>query len=111
MLIVNRFETIETNENQTIPIIDSALLNRKCYSNKYPIPNFVNYEKYNRDKALGLDDTFVIYVLESKNVKSWGNEFDMGPAEQMPDNWKNGYSKGVAISQEKQTVIYWTVIW
>lgn len=111
LLIVNRFETIETDENQKIPFVNNSLLNMECYSNKYPIPNFVNYEKYNKDRALRLDDTFAIYVIDSKKVESWKGEFNMGPDVQMPDNWANGYSKGVAISKKNQTVIYWTVIW
>ncbi|ATP58026.1 hypothetical protein CPT03_16910 [Pedobacter ginsengisoli] len=109
--IINRFETTETDENQKMPVIDMSLLNNGCYINKYPIPNFVNYENYNRDRALRLDDAFVIYVLECKKVDSWKAKFNMGPNIQMPENWKNGYSKGVAISQQNQTVIYWTVIW
>jgi hypothetical protein len=35
----------------------------------------------------------------------------MKPAYQMPKQWQNGYSKGIAISKEKRTVVYWTVIW
>jgi hypothetical protein len=112
LLIVNRFETRHTIENYEFPEIrDSTLLNRSCYVNRLPIPNFINYEEYNQDRSLRLDDTFLIYVLDAKKVSSWENEFGMGPALQMPEHWKNGYSKGVAVSQEKQTIIYWTVIW
>ena len=111
LLIVNRFETIETDENQKMPDINLSLLNNECYSNKYPIPNFVNYENYRKDRALRLDDSFTIYVLEAKKVDSWGTDFALEPAPQMPKNWKNGYSKGVAISHENHTVIYWTIIW
>jgi len=112
LLVINGFETSETYEYRTVPVVDSTLLNLKCYSNKYPVPNFINYEDYNKDRPLRLDNTFTIYVLESKKMDSdsWKKEFGMKPNKQMPDNWKNGYSKGVAISQEKKTVIYWMVI-
>lgn len=111
LLIVNRFESKETEEDQKNPIIDSNLLIEKCYANKYPVPNFVNYRQYNENRPLRLDDSFVIYVLESKKIGSWETEFGMKADPQMPDNWKNGYSKGVAVSKEQQIVIYWTVIW
>ena len=112
LLIVNRFESRQTNESREIlKIDDKSLVNRECYSSKYPVPNFVNYRQYNENRSLRLDDTFVIYVLESKKVVSWEKEFGMKANPQMPDNWKNGYSKGVAVSKEQQIVIYWTVIW
>jgi hypothetical protein len=112
LLMVNRFETKETLENYQLPNIGgSTVLNKPCYKNKYPIPNFINYDENVSDKALGLDNSFTIYVLESERVDSWIKEFGMGPAAQMPDAWKNGYSKGIAISEEKKIIIYWTVIW
>ena len=46
LLIVNRFETIETLENYELPVIrDSSLINKSCYENKYPIPNFIEYKE------------------------------------------------------------------
>jgi len=111
LFIVNRFETRETIESYSYPNIDSTLLNKACYKDKYPIPNFVNYEEYKEAEKSVLDDSFTIYILESKKVNSWEKEFNMGPAAQMPDIWKNGYSRGIALSEEKRTVIYWTVIW
>lgn len=112
LLIVNRFETKETLDHYELPIIkDSTIVNNPCYTSKYPIPNFINYERYNSSKVPGLNDSFTILVIESKRVKSWEKEFGMKPAPQMPNTWKNGFSKGIAISKEKKTVIYWTVIW
>ena len=40
-----------------------------------------------------------------------GEEFKMTPNPQMPANWKNGYSKGIAVNRGKKTLIYWGVIW
>ncbi|NII83705.1 hypothetical protein FHT21_002750 [Pedobacter sp. SG908] len=105
LLIVNRFETKETLDNPDLRVkIDSSLIHRECYQKKYPVPNFVNY-------GGSLHDSFMIYVLESEKINSWERKFGMGPAPQMPDPWKNGFSRGIAISKEKKTVIYWTVIW
>lgn len=112
LLIVNRFETIQTYQTQELPqVIDSSLINRTCYVGKLPIPNFVNYEYYDSSRVLRLDSTFEIYVLAAKAVKSWKGKFNMEPLMTMPPNWRNGYSKGIAVSQKKNTIIYWVVIW
>ncbi|PTS97572.1 hypothetical protein DBR11_16885, partial [Pedobacter sp. HMWF019] len=112
LLIVNRFETAGSKDSLEIPIItDSTLINRDCYNKKYPVPNFIGSHQNIMNRDFRLDDSFTIYVLDAKKVDSWGTEFALGPDPQMPNNWKNGYSKGVAISKKKQTVIYWTVIW
>lgn len=112
LLIVNRFETKKTMDNYELPDIkDSTLLDKECYHNKLPIPNFIIYEGDNGNPNFGLDNSFKIYVFEAKKKKSWLKEFNMKPAYQMPKQWQNGYSKGIAISEKKKTVIYWTVIW
>ena len=112
LLVVNRFESVDSKDSSTIPIIkDSTLINRDCYITKYPIPNFIGFMANSSESDLKLDSSFTIYVLEAKKVDTWGAEFAMGAAPQMPNNWKNGFSKGVAISPQKSTIIYWTVIW
>lgn len=110
LLVVNRFETIETSENGQIPVIkDSTIVNRECYKKLYPIPNFIEYSE--PDKNLNFkEDGFVIYVLEAHSGKHF-NKFKMSPSPQMPTQWKNGYSKGIAISVSKKAVIYWSIIW
>lgn len=112
VLIVNRFETESSKYSLETPIItDSTLINRICYDKKYPIPNFIGFHENDMNRDSKLDNTFTIYVLDANRADSWGTEFAMEPAPQMPNNWKNGYSKGIAISRKHQTIIYWTVIW
>ena len=112
LLIVNRFETKKTMDNrESADIKDSTLLDKECYHNKLPIPNFIIYDGNNGNQNFGLDSSFTIYVFEAKKINSWLKEFNMKPAYQMPKQWQNGYSKGIAISKEKRTVIYWTVMW
>lgn len=111
LLIVNRFETIETLNDLEIPkILDSEVIDKNCYKDKYPIPNFVDYEEYNSRRALRLDDGFDLYVLEAKPNMIYGPK-DLGPSPQMPEKWKNGYSKGIAINKQKRIIIYWGIVW
>ena len=110
LIIVNRFETVDTHENRTdVEILDTAKVENDCFKNKLPIPNFIDYK--NRVKGnLKLDGNFIIYVLEAKSGNNF-KEYDLLPNFQMPKEWKNGYSSGIAVSKEKKTVIYWGVIW
>ncbi len=111
LLIVNRFETVDTYKNRKdIIIADSTKINQKCYELLYPIPNFINYKVPNNNSDLKLEGNFDIYVLEAKSGNHF-KEFDLQPNPQMPSEWKNGYSKGIAVSKEKHTIIYWSIIW
>jgi hypothetical protein len=111
LLIVNRFETMKSYENRTVvEIKDSSKINQDCFKNLYPIPNFINYNSPNRDSELKLTDDFDIYILEAKSGNHW-KEYKVLPNPQMPDKWKNGYSRGIALNKEKNIIIYWAIIW
>ncbi|MGS0747498.1 hypothetical protein [Halpernia sp. GG3] len=113
LLKVNMYETSKTFDNfEVTPIKDSLLMHKSCYSNKFPIPNFVEYDNSeNNLKPSNIwKENFDIYVIDAKSGKHF-KKFDLQPNPQMPQNWKNGYSKGVAIDKKRGTVIYWTVIW
>jgi len=111
LLIVNQFETIDSFESDAdVEIIDSASINRACFESLFPMPNFVHYKYRIDDRPLKLDDSFIIYILEAKSGKHF-NVFDLQPSLQMPKPWENGYSKGIAISYEYNTVIYWGIVW
>lgn len=113
LLIVNKFETKETNQSiDPIAIIDSSNIERDCYNGQLPVPNFVDYRTLKAKQIEGLDTSFKIYVFEASHISSWGTAYNnMLPNPQMPMKWRNGYSKGMAISEKNKTVIYWLVIW
>jgi hypothetical protein len=111
LLIVNRFETLETLKNmEEVIITDSTKVNQDCYKKLYPIPNFIDYNFPRKNNDLKLEGNFDIYVLEAKSG-NYFKKFDLQPNPQMPEEWKNGYSKGIAINKQKGTVIYWGIIW
>ena len=49
-------------------------------------------------------------MIEAKSGKYFKN-FDILPNPQMPLDWQNGYSKGLAINKKRKTIIYWGIIW
>jgi hypothetical protein len=109
LLKVNRFETFESIENNKPVEIDTTLVNKVCYKNRLPVPSFMDYSIENKT-IFWKKENFVTYVIEAKSG-NYFNEFDLQPDEQMPKEWKNGYSKGISINREKRTVIYWSIIW
>lgn len=111
LLIINRFVTPKSyNDMADTEIKDSTEINRDCYKNLYPIPNFINYNSPNENSDLRLTGNFDIYVIEAKSG-NYFKEFNLLPNPQMPPKWKNGYSRGIAISKDKNTLIYWASVW
>lgn len=54
-------------------------------------------------------DLFV-YVFEAKAGNFWKENCDEKRPESLKE-WKNGYSKGIAISKKESLIVYWTMIW
>ncbi len=111
LLVLNRFATHQNYGYPEKHEIDTNLINRDCYDNLYPIPNFSNFSKYQSNETeCKLTKDFTVYVLEAKTGKFLDrNKLTLGTY--MPKNWKNGFSKGVAISNEREVIIFWVIIW
>ncbi len=70
-----------------------------------PIPNpgLVFYEE--RDTPSDLE----YYVLETNNKAFINHELYL--RFYLPDKWKNGMTRGIGISNEKNLIFYWLVLW
>lgn len=111
LLIINRFETMETSENlEIVTSIDTSKVNKQCYEDLQPIPNFIDVENPVKNSDIKLNSSFAIFVIDSKSGNHF-SEYNLLPSPQMPEKWKNGYSKGIAISEKERTVIYWGIAW
>ncbi|PSK91697.1 hypothetical protein [Taibaiella chishuiensis] len=111
LLVVNRFLDKYTVENGVrLSETDSLLINRDCYADMKPVPNFIKYKGHNLTDC-GLDSTFDLFVLEAKAGQFFDEYKSLKPFIQMPENWKNGFSKGVAISRKNRKIIYWSIVW
>jgi hypothetical protein len=110
LLVVNRFASNENYYKVQLSKNDSQFVNLPCYSDKYPIPNFWHSDYTTNATTCKLPQDFVIYVIDSKQGKYVEDRY-LTDGRYMPQNWKNGFSKGVAISEKRATIIYWLVIW
>jgi len=109
-------ESILEWDNSKEVYYKTLLKNNTLY---YPVPFFEKDDNLDRigiksedifsnKNISGLSSDFVIYVLESKSGIYWKG---LKPNKYMPDDWKNGYSKGICINHKKGLTIYWLIIW
>lgn len=115
MNVADKYQSNDNNLLYVIPksdeFINSRQLDRNIdYSNKLPVAdlNFYYYEDNTTIEYLNND--FDIYVLEAKAGKlpQYPN---LRPNMNMPEDWRNGFSRGISISKKGKVVVYWTVIW
>ena len=110
LLVVNRFATCD-NYYKAKPYEEELhLINRDCYSNKLPVPNFWHNEFTTETTSCSLPEDFTIYVIEADAGEYFDKKY-LTKGDFMPSEWKNGYSKGIALSEKKQVIIFWLIIW
>ncbi len=96
----------------------------KWYANKLPIPYFESYDfglgqKETSKKVEGetyfnytytIPKDLKVYVIKAEPGNFW--KFDC--KENRPETlgkWKHGYSKGVAVSEKNNKVVFWVMVW
>ena len=110
LLIVDRFLTRKKYYKVENSDYDKKLVDRPCYSGKYPVPNFWHNVFTTNETECKLPGDFILYVIDAKQGKFLKEDL-LTNGWFMPKQWKNGYSKGVAISQQRNVIIYWLEIW
>jgi len=60
-----------------------------------------------------LPSDLMVYVIDAKSGNFWKNKeaAELEPRPGLPENWKHGYSRGVAISRSCKRVCWWTMAW
>ncbi|MEZ7500156.1 hypothetical protein QO200_15585 [Flavobacterium sp. Arc3] len=75
-----------------------------------PIPNFYTLSDFDENSYNLLNKSYSIYLIEAESKQCCSEKFHEG-SWHMPDDWKDGFSRGYAINLENNSVIYWLVIW
>jgi hypothetical protein len=107
LLVVNMY-TNERNFFNSFKTKNKSYLKKECLKNKMPIPNFWAME-LNGQNITKLPDDFKIYVIDASH-KIIDKKY-ISKNVYMPENWKHGYSKGVAMNDKTHEIIYWFVLW
>lgn len=109
LLVLNRFANRENYGIYEEDLIYN-IANRNCYKSKYPIPNFWQSDYYAERTECHLPEDFTIYVFDAKPGE-FIEEEKLSNKNYLPNEWGNGFSIGVAVSYEKEAIIFWTIIW
>ncbi len=110
LLVVNRFATKDSYYKLSSTEKEKKMIEKECYNNLYPVPNFWHSPFTTYETQCKLPKGYELYVLEAKSGKYFNAKY-LSDGWFMPLKWKNGYSKGVAISKENNIIIYWLIIW
>lgn len=78
-------------------------------TNGIPVPLFL-IDEYYGNTICGLSKDFNLYVFDAKPGKYLEDKY-LQDCECLPKEWKHGYSKGVALSDTRHVIVYWTVVW
>lgn len=131
--LLNGKKILETKYSDDNIIINLTELRRnifsinKCnnwYSNKLPIPYFEKYDfglgfikerkeinqKVHFNYIHNIPPDLKVFVIEAEAGNFWKTNCN----EKRPlslKEWQNGYSKGFAISEKEDFLIFWTMIW
>ena len=107
-LELNKIKAYQPTDSIFIVIGDSLDYSKKISG--IPIPSFQSYEGDFGLNSKYLMDNHEIYVLEYKPGRYMDKEY-LTSKNKLPEKWKNGFSRGMAINESERKVIYWTCVW
>ncbi len=81
-------------------------INSRLHDSSVVIPNISEMSDYLTFES----SDFVFYILENK-AGEYLEKQDLFTDNIMPRPWTNGYTKGVAINQTQELVMFWIDIW
>lgn len=99
----------EIYRDQESPELQALAKHNVNKANSLPVPLF-EIDEYKASTMSGLTGDFKLFVLDAQPGKYIDDKY-LQECECIPEQWKHGYSKGVAFSDEKQVVIYWVIVW
>ena len=113
MLVFSYCDVVELEgeiyKDQELPERQKLAQHNVTTATSLPVPLF-EIDEYKGNTMFGLTDDFKLYVLDAQSGK-YIDEKHLQECDCLPEKWKHGYSKGVALSDEKQAVVYWITVW
>lgn len=86
-------------------------IDKDCNLGKLPVPKFWEEGWHeNTSTQIGLNPGYTLYVLDSKSGV-FMDESKLPNGKYTPFVWEHGYTRGVAINEKDNVVIYWFDIW
>ncbi|SHI95037.1 hypothetical protein [Algibacter luteus] len=107
-LELNKIKSYKPTDSIFIIVGDTINYSEKL--NGIPIPNFDSYERDFGMNSKYLPEYHKIYVFESKTGK-YLQEENLSSGKNLPEKWKNGYSRGIATNEKENELVYWLYVW
>lgn len=95
--------------DQELPERQALAKHNVTKASSLPVPLF-EIDEYKGNTISGLPEDFELYILDASPSKYIDDKY-LQECNCLPEKWKHGYSKGVALSDKKQVVIYWVTVW
>ena len=80
----------------------------------FPVPDIINIilrDPYvDKEVKNKINNDMVLYIIDSKPGIYINKEY-LPKDVCMPNKWRNGYSRGIAIDDTESIAIYWLEIW
>jgi hypothetical protein len=83
-----------------------------CKLESSPIPTFIDDFKILKDwlGKKNVNEDLTVYILDSKQGEFLEKQY-LTEGLGLSHSWKNGYSRGTALSEKNNYVIYWVNVW
>lgn len=95
--------------NQEPPERQALAKHNPTITRNLPVPLF-EIDEYKGNTMCGLTKDFKLYVLDADYGKYIADKY-LQECDCLPKKWKHGYSKGIALSDKRQVIIYWVIVW
>ena len=102
-------KSLENLDHRNTDLVSEISKTCNC-KNKFPILNSEGLFFKNKEIHCKLQDGFTYYVIDAKPGKYLDDKY-LKETNYMPKEWKHGYTRGFAISEEQKVIIYWVAIW
>jgi hypothetical protein len=102
-------KVIKSSVDSCLLIVDSKKNQTLINCNKYyPIPQETAYD-LNNETWIRVEDCEIALIDYKQGV--FIKNTSLKPKVNLPDKWKNGFSKGYAFNIKEQKIMYWLIIW
>lgn len=94
-------------------MINSDSVMAKNFNRKghYPVPVMHSIFPFWDISYTGWDKGIKLYVLAAQAGKYVDDMYLYDKEGALPPEWEHGYSRGMAINEQKREIYYWLVVW
>ena len=116
-LLVFEYMAIVACEGSKYPIIEKPYMKELAKQNlslrdRLPVPWFTNKDHYNGEDILDYyDPSFKLHVIDAQPGIYLPEEKLYDSSKCMPEKWRHGFSRGVALCDKTRQAIFWIIIW